>query len=73
MGEIKILNVNEFRSQNKCCIFSVIEMIAMKNDLTVEEVEKINEVLPVPAIIQTRPEILVEEALALKANMTIGN
>ena len=45
----------------------------MKNDLTVEEVEKINEVLPVPAIIQTRPEILVEEALALKANMTIGN
>ena len=47
-------------------------MIAMKNDLTVEEVEKINEVLPVSAIIQTRPEIPVEEALALKANMTIG-
>ena len=44
----------------------------MKNDLSVDEVMKIAEVLPVAAIVQTRPEIPVEEALALKANMTMG-
>ena len=48
-------------------------MIAMKNDLTVEEVMTIKEVLPAAAIVQTRPEIPIEEAIALKANMTIGN
>ena len=54
-------------------LFSVAEMIAMKNDLTVEEVMTIKEVLPAAAIVQTRPEIPIEEAIALKANMTIGN
>ena len=48
-------------------------MIAMKNDLTVEEVMTIKDVLPAAAIVQTRPEIPIEEAVALKANMTIGN
>ena len=48
-------------------------MIAMKNDLTVEEVMTIKDVLPAAAIVQTRPEIPIEEAIALKANMTIGN
>ena len=52
--------------------FSVAEMIAMKNDLTVEEVMTIKDVLPAAAIVQTRPEIPIEEAVALKANMTIG-
>ena len=52
--------------------FSVAEMIAMKNDISVEEVMTIKEVLPVVAIVQSRPEIPVEEALALKANMTMG-
>ena len=47
-------------------------MIAMKNDLTVEEVMTIKDVLPAAAIVQTRPEIPIEEAIALKANMTIG-
>ena len=47
-------------------------MIAMKNDLTVEEVMTIKDVLPAAAIVQTRPEIPIEEAVALKANMTIG-
>ena len=51
---------------------SVAEMIAMKNDLSVQDVMKIKEVLPVAAIVQTRPEIQIEEAIALKANMTIG-
>jgi len=50
---------------------SVVEMVAMKNDLSVDEVMKIAEVLPVAAIVQSRPEIPVEEALALKANMTM--
>ena len=54
------------------CSFSVAEMIAMKNDLTVEEVMTIKDVLPAAAIVQTRPEIPIEEAIALKANMTIG-
>ena len=44
----------------------------MKNDLTVEEVMTIKDVLPAAAIVQTRPEIPIEEAIALKANMTIG-
>ena len=44
----------------------------MKNDLTVEEVMTIKDVLPAAAIVQTRPEIPIEEAVALKANMTIG-
>ena len=47
-------------------------MIAMKNDLTVDEVMTIKDVLPAAAIVQTRPEIPIEEAIALKANMTIG-
>ena len=54
------------------CSISVAEMIAMKNDLTVEEVMTIKDVLPAAAIVQTRPEIPIEEAVALKANMTIG-
>ena len=54
------------------CSTSVAEMIAMKNDLTVEEVMTIKDVLPAAAIVQTRPEIPIEEAIALKANMTIG-